>query len=268
MTHRPTKHIIMPHLPRLVLAGTAIALLAQLPPAGATAVADGGLSVTPAVIERTAVRGDTATIMVVNGTSKSLKITVTPRPWTQSRSSGAVAPDRHKTLLSRLGVSARSFTLAAGARKSVAMNVKSLPGAGSLYGSVETIGIPVGPVRKNGITAAYRLISTLRLNPPAAKRRLAVRAAKVRVSGSVIVLPVKNTGNTVSPVTGDVRIKGASGTHTGTIAARPIIPGATVNLGLGSTRGIPAGTYTVSVSLKQDGKRVLKTTQRLRVKKK
>jgi hypothetical protein len=265
VNRRPNTYNIMSHLPRLVLAVSAVALLAQLPLAGATAIADGALSVTPAVIERIAVRGDTASLAVVNSTNKTLRITVTPRPWSQSRS-GAVAPDRRKTLLSRLGVSARSFTLAPGARRSVAMNVKSLPASGSLYGSIETIGTPTGPARRNGITAAYRLISTLRLNPPSAKRHLAVRASAVRVSGSAIVLPVKNTGNTVSPISGDVRIKGASGTHTGTIAARPILPGATVNLALGSTRGIPKGTYTVTVALRQSGRSVGRVTRRLRVK--
>ena len=264
MNRRPNTYNIMPHLPRLVLAASALALLAQLPVAGATAVADGALSVTPAVIERIAVRGDTASLAVVNGTGKTLRITVTPRPWTQARS-GAVAPDRRRTLLSRIGVSARSFTLAPGSRRSVAMNIKSLPASGSLYGSIETIGLPTGPARRNGITAAYRLISTLRLNPPSARRHLAVRASAVRVSGSAIVLPVKNTGNTVSPISGDVRIKGASGTHSSTIAAHPILPGATVDLALGSTRGIPAGSYTVTVALKQDGRSVGRVTRRLRV---
>jgi hypothetical protein len=43
------------------------------------------------------------------------------------------------------------------------------------------------------------------------------------------------------------------------------VPGATVDLGLGSTKGLPAGTYAVSVSLVQDGKRVFRSTRRLRV---
>jgi len=252
----------MNQLPRLALAAaaTAVALNASL--VGADA-AGGGLSVTPAVIERTAVRGDTASVMVVNSTSQPLKITVTPRPWTQSRS-GAVAPNRRKTLLSRLGVSARSFTLAAGARRSVTMNVKSIPSSGSLYGSVETIGLPA-KAKRNGITAAYRLVSTLRLNPPAAKRRLKLRASAPRRSGRAIVLPVKNTGNTVSPISGDIRVKGAAGTRTAAIRATSILPGSTVDLGLGSAKGLPAGTYTVTVALKQDGKAVLRTTKRLRV---
>lgn len=245
----------------LVAAATAVVLNASL--VGADA-AGGGLSVTPAVIERTAVRGDTASIAVVNGTSGPLRITVTPRPWTQSRS-GAVAANRHKTLLSRVGVSARSFTLAAGGRRTVTMTVKSLPSSGSLYGSIETIGLPSGPAKKNGITAAYRLISTLRLNPPQARRRLAVRAAAPRVSGRAVVLPVKNTGNTVRPISGDVRIKGALGSRTATIRPTPILPGSTVNLGLGSAKGLPKGTYTVTVSLVQDGKRVLRTAKKLRV---
>ncbi|WP_445152548.1 hypothetical protein [Baekduia sp. Peel2402] len=253
----------MNQLSRLALAAacTAVALNACL--VGADA-AGGGLSVTPAVIERTAVRGDTASIMVLNSTSQPLKITVTPRPWTQSRS-GAVAPNRHKTLLSRVGVSARSFTLAAGGRRTVTMNVKSIPSSGSLYGSVETIGLPA-KAKQNGITAAYRLISTLRLNPTPARRHLAVRASSPRLNGRAIVLPVKNTGNTVSPISGDVRIKGAAGTRTDTIRAASILPSSTVNLGLGSTKGLPAGSYAVTVSLKQNGKTVLRTTKRLRVK--
>jgi hypothetical protein len=251
-------------LSRLALASASTAVLLDWSLAGADA-AGGGLSVTPAVIERTAVRGDTAPIMVINSTSQPLKITVTPRPWTQSRS-GAVAANRRKTLLSSLGVSVRSFTLPAGGRRTVTMTVKSVPKSGSLYGAVETTGLPSGPPKKNGITAAYRLISTLRLNPPKAQRRLAVRASSLRLNGRAIVLPVKNMGNTVSPVSGDVRIKGALGTRTGAVRASHILPGSTVDLGLGSTKGLPAGTYTVSISLVQDGKKVLRSTRRLRVK--
>jgi hypothetical protein len=266
MMSNPLPEMPMPRLSRVVLATASTAvLLSPLPLTGAGAGAAGGLSVTPAVIEHTAARGDTAPITVINSTNKPLKVTVTPRPWTQSRR-GAVVPDRHRTLLSRLAVNVRSFTLPGGGRRTVTMSVKSVPGAGSLYGSVETIGLPTGAPKQNGITAAYRLVSTLRLNPPKARRRLAVRAAPLRLSGRAIVLPVKNTGNTVSPVSGDVRIKGALGTRTATVPASPILPGSTVDLGLGSTKGLPAGTYSVAVSLVQDGKKVLRTTRRLRVK--
>jgi hypothetical protein len=250
--------------PRLALAAASTAVLLNWSLAAATGSAGSGLSVTPAVIERTAVRGDTATVTVANGTSQTVKVSVTPRPWTQARS-GAVAPNRHRTLLSRLGVSARSFTLSPGARRAITINIKSVPKAGSLYGSVETIGVPVGAPKKNGITAAYRLIGTLRLNPPAARRHLAVRASALRRKGTTIVLPVKNTGNTVSPISGDVRIKGAAGTSTGTVRSSAILPGATVNLGLGSTKGLPRGTYKVTVALVQDGRKVLRTTRTLRV---
>jgi hypothetical protein len=61
-------------------------------------------------------------------------------------------------------------------------------------------------------------------------------------------------------------IKGAFGTRTGAVRASPILPGSTVNLGLGSTKRLPAGTYKVSVSLVQDDKKVLRSTRRLRVK--
>lgn len=254
--------MMMP-LPRLALAAAATAVALNVSLVGADA-AGGGLSVNPAVIERTVVRGDTASIMVVNSTNKPLKITVTPRPWTQSRT-GAVAANRHRTLLATLGVDVRSFTLGSGDRRTVTMTVKSVPKAGSLYGSVETIGLPTGAPKKNGITAVYRLISTLRLNPPRARRRLAVHASALRVKGRAITLPVKNTGNTVSPIAGDVRIKRALGTQSGSVRATPILPGSTVDLGLGSTKGLPAGSYTVSVTLVQDGKKVLRTTRKLRV---
>jgi hypothetical protein len=250
-------------LSRLALATASTAVLLDWSLAGADA-AGGGLSITPAVIEHTAARGDSAPIMVINSTSQPLKITVTPRPWTQSRT-GTVAANRHKTLLSSLGVSVRSFTLPAGGRRTVTMTVKSVPKAGSLYGAVETTGVPTGPPKK-GITAAYRLISTLRLNPPKARRHLAVRASSLRLKGRSILLPVKNTGNTVSPISGDVRIKGALGTSTGAVRASHILPGSTVDLGLGSTKGLPAGTYTVTISLVQDGKKVLRSTRKLRVK--
>ncbi|HWI71557.1 MAG TPA: hypothetical protein VNT55_06355, partial [Baekduia sp.] len=129
----------MTRLSHLALAAASTAVLLNSSLVGADA-AGGGLSVNPAVIEHTAARGDSAPITVVNSTSKPLKVTVTPRPWTQSRS-GAVAPNRHKTLLSRLAVSVRSFTLPAGGRRTVTMTVKSVPKSGSLYGSVETIGV-------------------------------------------------------------------------------------------------------------------------------
>jgi hypothetical protein len=254
----------MTRLSRHVLAAAATAVLLNWSLAGADA-AGGGLSVTPAVIEKIAARGDTEPITIVNSTSKPLKITVTPRPWTQSRG-GAVVPNRHQTLLSRLAVNVRSFTLPAGGRRTVTMSVKSVPKSGSLYGSIETIGLPIAAAKKNGITAAYRLIGTLRLNPPKTQRRFAVRASSLRLKGRAIVLPVKNTGNTVSPVSGDVRIKGALGTRRTAVRASSIVPGSTVDLRLGSTTGLPAGTYTVSVSLVQDGKKVLRSTRRLRVK--
>ncbi|HET6510307.1 MAG TPA: hypothetical protein VFG42_26170 [Baekduia sp.] len=252
----------MSQLSRVALAAVASAVLSNASSVAADAA--GGLSVTPAVIERTAVRGDATSVQLVNSTSRPLKITVTPRPWTQSRG-GAVAPNRHKTLLARVGVDARSFTLAAGGRRVVTLKVKSLPSSGSLYGAIETIGLPTAAAKKNGITAAYRLVSTLRLNPPRSRRRLALRASAPRVSGRSIVVPVRNAGNTVAPITGDVRIKGALGSRTGTVRATAVLPGSTVDLGLGSVKGLPSGTYTVTVSLVQDGKRVLRSSRRLRV---
>ncbi|MEV4418690.1 hypothetical protein AB0L40_01785 [Patulibacter sp. NPDC049589] len=249
---------------RLLLTAAVAASAAAMAPAAANA-AGGALSVSPAIVEHTAARGATTPVTVVNSTNAPLKITVTPRPWAQSRSTGAVVPDRHRTLLSRLKVSARTFTLAPGGRRTVTVTVRSVPKSGSIYGAVETVGLPTGKAKKRGITAAYRLIGSLRLNPAASRRHLTVHASSLRRKGSALRLPVKNTGNTIGAVTGDVRITGARGTRAATVRATSIVPGATVDLPLGSTTGLPKGTYTVSVVLVKQGRTVLRSKRTLRV---
>jgi hypothetical protein len=251
--------------PILTTAGAA-ALLAAV--ALSPAIAAGGLSVTPAVIEHLAQPGSVGSVVVKNTTTSPLAITVATRPWRQARS-GAVAPNRRKTLASQVRVSAGAFTLAAGASKTITLTLLGLPSAGSLYGATEIIGTPPKPKKRSGIVAAYRLIGSLRLNPAAARRKLALRLGSARVTGSgakrAIKVGLSNAGNTVDPVSGTARVTGSRGTRTVSVGAKRIVPGATIDVPLGSVKGLPKGTYHARVSLFQAGKPVLTATRTFRI---
>ena len=231
------------------------------------ALAAGGLSISPAIVEHLAQPGTVGTIEIKNTASLPLAVTVASRPWRQARS-GAVAPDRRRTL-KQVRVSAGSFTLAPGARKSVSFTLVSAPAAGSLYGAMEVIGTPPKPKKRTGIIAAYRLVGSMRLNPAAARRKLALSLKSPRVAGKgakrAIKAALRNAGNTVDPVRGTARITGSRGSRTVSIADKRIVPGATIDLPLGATKGLPKGTYSARISLFQAGKPVLTTTRRFRI---
>lgn len=74
---------------------------------------------------------------------------------------------------------------------------------------------------------------------------------------------MRNAGNTIDPIAGNVRLRGPRGTINRNIAAVHIIPGASVQIPLGSLRGVPAGSYTASIVLTQDGRKVLDKTRRI-----
>lgn len=237
-------------LRRLLLAVAAVLLMAAaLPPAFAA----GGLSISPAILEHRATVGTVGTVVVRNTSSTPLKVTMTPRPWRQARS-GAVSPNRSKTLRSSVKVGAASFTLAAGAKRSVPVSLVRKPSGGALFGALEVVGKPTTKPSGSGITAQYRLISSLRLT--AARPRHGVRIGDARVSGKAAVVAVRNTGNTVDPVAGTARLTGPRGTVNATIAAVRILPGGLVDLKLSSTSTLPKGTYTATLSLTQGGAKV------------
>src|SRR3954469_6994704 len=60
--------------------------------------AQGGVSVTPALLEKTAKRGNVGTFTVKNSTKDTLRVTVTVRPWIQDRASGNVAVNKNGTV--------------------------------------------------------------------------------------------------------------------------------------------------------------------------
>jgi hypothetical protein len=221
--------------------------------AGASpALADGGLSVTPAVLEHRAQLGGVGSFTLNNTTKESLRVTVTVRPWRQQLN-GTVISDPRANLTRYVRATRRSFTLSAGAKTPVSFRMVRRAPSGSLYASVEAFGKPTNTKGRKGIIPQYRIISSLRLNP--ARKTFKLRTGAAQVRSGALVLPVRNLGNTIEPVSGTFKLSGA-GTRTGTIAGVKVIPGKLVGLSLGSARGLKKGTYTVTASLVQAGKRV------------
>jgi hypothetical protein len=226
---------------------------------GAAAQADGGLSVMPAIIEHGPQPGALTTLTVANRSAAPLAVTVTPRPWTQS-TSGKVSPNRRATLPG-VSVSQSTFTLAPGAEQKVNATLSSAPSAGYLYGALEVIGVPTDAATRKGVVLGYRLIGALRIMPTAPKYGLT--AANVKAVRGTAVIPVKNSGNTLDPVSGTVSVKGARGTKNLAIAAVKILPGKSVNIPAGTK--LAKGSYTAKVTLNQRGKRALSVTKKFSV---
>jgi len=247
----------------LALAAGGTALLAHAAPAGSKAAA-GGLSLSPTLIEMTAKPGAGGTVTVANHSAHTLAVTVAARPWRQSRS-GATVPNRRKTLAG-VTLSATSFSLKPKAQRNLAVG---LPSSGELYGALEVIGLPPDADSQKGIVTGYRLIGSLRLDPVNAVLQLS--AGKVTTSGhgaaQELALPVTNRGNSLTPVSGDVDLKGPLGTTSTHIGAVRILPGKTVDVSLGRTKRLVAGLYKARVELDQ-GDLVAKVTRNVRIKKK
>jgi hypothetical protein len=228
------------------------------------ASASKGLGVCSSLIEKPLATGTVATVTVYNGSAGALDVTVRPRPWVQS-SSGAVAVNRRATLAG-VAVSDDAFSLAAHSKKAITVTLASRPASGSLYGGLEIVGLPPDAAKQKGVVVGYRLISSLRLNPATAVLSLKAGTAKAVGSGAAraVVLPVRNAGNTVQPVSAAVSLKGPLGTRRRSISGLRILPGKTVNLLLSSAKSLPAGSYTATVKLKQ-GTQTGTVTKKLRI---
>lgn len=226
---------------------------------GRIAADDGGLSVSPFGVERTAAVGAKDEITIANRSKAALTITVKARPWTQS-ASGAVSPNRRSTL-GAVKVSEGDFTLAPGQERKLDVTLGATAANGSLYGALEVVGVPEDVASRKGVVTGYRLVGALRYHPSAKTYKLT--AGTPKVSKGQVLLPLRSEGNTNDAVTGTVRLKGALGTKNGSIKATRILPGKRVNLALG--KNLRAGSYTATVSLKQ-GKLKTTVTKKLRVK--
>ena len=217
-----------------------------------TAHAQGGLSVTPAILENKAKRGTVGSLTLVNTTKESLRVTVRVRPWRQQLD-GRVITDPRATFSRYVRPSRSGFTMPAGARRPILFRMLRGTRSGSLYGNVDILGKPTNTRGRKGIIPQYRLISTLRLHPSRKTYRLRTGAAQVR--GGQVVLPVRNLGNTIDQIGGSFRISGPT-SRDGSFRAIAALPGKLVALGAGSTRGMSKGRYTITGTLTQSGRRM------------
>jgi hypothetical protein len=213
---------------------------------------DGGLKVMPAIIENKAAAGPINPPMTItNNSSKRIDVKVAARPWTQS-TSGATTLNRRKSLAG-VQLSETSFSLAPKAHKDVTVTVSS---GASLYGGIEVIGLPDGADDQDGVVLGYRLISSLRMDPATPEFDLVASSPKVTGKGAdrAVVLPVKNAGNTIQPVSGMVSLKSALGTRQRDLDSIRILPGKRVDVLLSSVKALKPGSYTATVRLTQGGK--------------
>ena len=245
-----------------VLALGAGAALSQKAAAGGAAAAQdkGGLSMSPALIEHDQQPGTLATLTVANRSDTALDVTVTPRPWTQA-ANGKVSPNR-RAKLPGVAVDKTTFTLAPKSEQQVTATLGATPSAGYLYGALEVVGVPTDLSKRKGVVLGYRIVGALRIAP--ATKTYGLKLSNAKAVKGTAVIPLKNTGNTLDAVSGNVRVKAAGGTKNYAIAAVRILPGKTVNLPAGTK--LARGSYTASVTLKQRGKTVLTATKKFKVK--
>jgi hypothetical protein len=219
--------------------------------AAEAAHAAGGLSVTPAILERNARLGKVGSLTLHNTTKETLRVRVNVRPWRQHLN-GKVIADTRATYNRYVRATRRSFTIRAGAKVPVNFRMVRRTKSGSLYGSIDILGKPTKTKGRKGIIPQYRLISSLRLHPR--KQRLKLRTGVGQVRSRTFVLPVRNLGNTIKPISGTYRLTGP-GSRSGSFKSVSVVPGKLVTLGLTSTKGFKKGRYRISASLTQGGKR-------------
>ena len=193
--------------------GGAVMARADDPSAGA-AQSSGGLALSAErgslIVDRVAQAGADK-LTVANHSPSALDVTVKARPWTQS-ASGVVSPNRRGTLAG-VSISEETFPLARGATKELTVTLNSSPAY--LYGALEVVGLPTDTASRKGVVAGYRLISSLRYRPATATSAISTGAVKIVGSGKnkALTVTVRNTGNTLEPVTGTVKLKSALGTQ-------------------------------------------------------
>jgi hypothetical protein len=248
------------------LAGAVALAAAGLATGGVIAQADdatprakaaaGGVSLTPQTVEHTARKGSLGSVTIKNTTSGTLKMTVRVRPWIQNRTTGQVNPNLNVSLSRYVAANASSFNLGAGASKVVSIMQRRTPPGGSLYAAIEVLGKPRNAKARNGIIPNYRVVGRLRANPT--RKRVSLRAGTIgfigRGSGRQVVMPIRNTGNTLDPIGGSVTFTGPTG-KTNALKAITPIPGQVVNLIGGHISTFKKGKYTARWSITQGTKR-------------
>ena len=149
-----------------------------------------------------------------------------------------LAASRSRTAVGTLGgvaVSEEKFTLAPGTRKELTVTLNGAPSSGYLYGALEVVGLPtdLGAAqgrrgrRPPGQPAALHAVS---------RRASSIKAGAVKVVGSgktkALTLSVRNTGNTLDPVTGRREAQERAGDQERLGQRTRILPGKSVRLTL------------------------------------
>ena len=221
----------------------------------AQAAQQGGVSITPALVEKTAKRGTIGTVTIKNTTKDTMKVTVNVRPWIQNRNTGQVVLNTKASLAPYVRASPQSFNLRPGERK-VTFSMRRMTASGSLYAGFQVFAKQVKAKARNGIVPQWDLRGKMRLNPSRKNPNLKIGATDVSGRGNnrSLILAVRNTGNTLDPVTGTVAITGAA-TRNATIPQVSVVPGAVVYLNGGALRGLKAGNYTATWNVTIGGKK-------------
>jgi hypothetical protein len=248
------------------LAGAAVLAVAGVATGGVIARADdsapvaraaaGGVSLTPAAVEHTTKRGNIGRMTIKNTTSNTLRMTIKVRPWIQARDTGNVSANLRGNLSPYVVAKTPRFKLQAGKSRRVTFRVRRTPPGGSLYAGIEVFGKPLHAKARNGIIPQYRVVGKLRLNPVHRRPKLRVGAVDVvrHRSGRVLILAVRNIGNTLDPVGGTASITGPS-SRNGTITPMTPVPGQVVYLVGSSMEGMKHGNYRVNFTITQGSRR-------------
>jgi len=248
------------------LAGAAVLAVAGVATGGVIARADdsapvaraaaGGVSLTPAAVEHTTKRGNIGRITIKNTTSNTLRMTIKVRPWIQKRDDGTVSANLRGNLSPYVVAKTPRFKLKAGTSRRVTFRVRRTPPGGSLYAGIEVFGKPLHVKARNGIIPQYRVIGKLRLNPKHRRPNLRIGRADVKLyrGGHVLILAVRNIGNTLDPVGGTASITGPS-SRNGTITPMTPVPGQVVYLVGSSMEGMKHGNYRVNFTITQGNRR-------------
>lgn len=214
-----------------------------------------GLQVDELRIDAQATTGVIGRVTVSNPSAETIKVTMTPRRWRQGLD-GRLLPDMRKGgVLNTIAVNAKSFSLSRGAKRVVEIRLKGTPKKRFLYAALVARG--VANSKKAGLRPSYQIAIALSLRPPAARQvfRQRVSAPRVRArkgGGLLIDTIVRNDGNMVTPPSGTYVVRGAGVTRTVRIAPRTgILPAHRVRLPSVTVRGLRAGRYRVTATLRQ-----------------
>jgi hypothetical protein len=236
-----------------VVAVAGVALAAQA--AGGTGVAraaGGGVSLRPETVEHVAKKGPVGRITVKNTTNGTLTMWINVRPWLQNRMTGNVLPNYRANLSPYIRASAHSFRLRAGRSRTLTMRVRRTPPHGSLYAGLEVFGKQLHARARNGIIPQYRVVGRVRLNPRHKRPSARIGTANLvgRGKGRTLILQVRNTGNTLDPVSGTADITGPM-RKTVSLTPVSIVPGQVVFVRALRVSGMRRGLYHVRFHVAQ-----------------